>query len=823
MTNPSVLLGLVAVLFQTVDMLLVIAVDTLFLRRLGASWLPFAYVAVNAAAAGVALTVLSLRGLSTFRLALQLTVVFALAALGALPFLDSTSAVAFFLVFLVVRLHDKLCFSWFLTYVQGVFPVREGKQKVARILGASSIACILAGLAVRPLISAAGIRAPFVAAAALSGALVLAMQACARAWPPAAPAAPAAGAPATTGAQRIAGAFAQLSSSSLARNLSATFLLTMMLRLLIEYQFSRTVVQLYPDDVQLASFTGSFKAGMSLAFTLTQLFLTGWLLSRLLAGGTMAALAGVQTAVSAFAVLAPGALPALLLHATWNIGYQACFRPAAGLLLAPLDAGTRDRVGILTSLADSAGCVMAGAFLILFQRSLSARALFAGVAVLYAITLAIARRLNADYLRTLEDSLASGDADQRHSSMQALEAFAPAQVTRELARLLAAPDPALRRAAVERALHLSAGQGMPFVRQALEAERDERLLADLVETLAHPPAAPEQLALAMGYLDHPAQRVQSAAVLAAVRLSRERAPLKLALSRLACLLASPDAGQRAAAAAMLGELRNPAFSGAALACLVDNAEPVRLNAVRALERLRPGPALARLRELSRSDPAPAVRAEAERAARTIEGESVAGMARVLRRLSPAERARVGVYLKSTREAPRFRVLDRVLRLELPALPVELLELVRLEPEAELLAAVEACLAPEALSFAPLAAPLADGRVPRERGLAFLAALACVLPETATFALIEERVAAWRAHAAEPLEARRARLEELLVWVAALESPADPAPLARSLSTALGDDRHRASMSLDLLESRLRPRVFRAVGPLLERWRNDEKP
>lgn len=860
-TEPAWMLGAAAVLFQVVDMLLVIAVDALFLRRLGPSYLPYAYVAVNAGAILLALIVLSVRSASTFWLALGMTAVLGVASLASVPFIGGGSALVFFVIFLVVRLHDKLCFSYFLTYVQGVFPVREGKRKVSLVLAASSAGCILAGLSVRPMITRVSMEALFVVAAVFSGALVLVMIACAKLWPVRRVATVTAETPAR---HPLPEALSMLKTHPLARRLASLFFLTMLLRYLVEFQFSRTIVTLYPDDVQLASFVGSFRAGIALLFTMGQLFLTSRLLVTLQPGGTILAITLLQTALAALTVGVGGSLPVLAMQALWNIGYQTCIRPAFGIMLAPLDPQTRDRVGILTSLADAAGCVGSGLILIGFQDRLDVRALFLGILLMYFVILAMARRLNADYFLALETSVLSADAGTRIESMRALDYMSAREIEDRLRALLPDPDPSVRLAAVERLDSLSPESAEPMVEALLQHEADprvmaalvrvlprvlgvrarpllaelcdrapdERVLANLVEAVGQVGGPPPEPAL-VDHLDHPSRRVQAAAVLTALRLGVDRAPIGRALRRLATLLRAPDPDTRSAGLIVLGELRRPVFGRAAGHYLDDGSPAVRLNAVRAVEKLRPAYLLEKLQGMALEDPAPEVRQGAQRAIRTLEGEGTSDLVRSLRRLAPKDRARAVTFMKSARTPVRLKILEQLLKMELTQLPAELLELVRHEEDPAILEVVTRTLEPGAVTLAPLARALAA--VPATPGtlLRLLAVLGRLVPAPIMVEMVENGVtlvlllnlAATRSAAPQKVELdelRRVRLEQLLLWIAALEAPGDQPALVKSLEGAFSTDRHLASMSLDVLESRLRPEVFKAIGPVLEVLRDEAR-
>jgi HEAT repeat protein len=852
--RPELLLALVAALFQAVDMLLVVALDALFLRRLGASYLPSAYVVLNTGSMLLSLVVLSFRSFSTFWLSFWMTAGLTITAVVAIPFLKGNDLLGFFLIFLVVRLHDKLALSYFLTYVQGIFPVREAKQKMAFILGASSVACVLSGLSVKPLVMYLSMEALFAVAAVLGLVLAVLMHACVALWPLPVPTAVSAGAEQR---QPLKEALYLLKESRLALRLAVIFFLTMFLRNVIEYQFSREAVLLFPSDNQLASFSGNFKAGTSLAFTLCQFLLTGVMLMRLQPGGTMTVAAVVQTVLALLAVAVSGPVPIFLLQAFWMVGFQVCLRPALGLLLSPLDAVTRDRVGILTSLADALGCVLSGLVLIVIQGIMTPSLLFIAIALLYGVALVVSRHLNDDYFDALSRAVTAPDPETKVSLLAALSDLSPQQTFKHLEILLQDADCSVRLEAAARLGALPPAQARPLLERALQAEADPRVLAQLAREAPHvlgDQAAPLLLSLCAGvhdarphdprvlanliesigevgtavevealapWLSHPVPRVQAAAVLSMVRRGRARASLDAALTALARMLNSPGAPDRSAAVAVLGELRQAAFVPAAVEGLVDDAPEVRSSAVRALSKLRPARALQPLRELARTDPAEEIRTAAGRTADQIESQSMDQLLHLVIGRNAAERTGVRTFLRSAREESKLELLERLLRMNLPSVPPGLLDLLRLTDDARLLQAVSGCLERGRPTLLPLLAVLESGSAPVP--MRFLKYLGMAFPEECSAELIGRQVGLIhglvRANQVEPAGEL---LERTLSWVAALDPAETPEDLLRILHAAIGLDRHRASMSLDLLEARLPAALYRVIGPLVEAWADPDK-
>jgi hypothetical protein len=577
-------------------------------------------------------------------------------------------------------------------------------------------------------------------------------------------------------------------------------------------------------------------------------------------GGTVRSITALQAVAVLGALIHPGSGPALLMQALWNIGHQICTRPAFGIMLAPLDSRTRDRVGILIGLADAAGWVSGGVFLIAAQSSIGARPLFVLVAAAYLLLLAVARHLDRDYLHALESSVISADASVRIQAMESIRYVSPAGAREHVSRLLQDADPDVRRAAVERLDGLPVESARDIAGSLLQSEQeprvlaalvgtlprlfgqrtrallvdpcrranDERVLANLVEAIGHAGGAPEPAVEQL--VDHPSRRVAAAATLTTLRLATGRAPLSRALSRLSAMIAAPDSGSRSAALMVLGELRRPVFGRAVENLLRDEHAGVRRAAVSVARKLKAAYLLPRLQHIRETDAVQGVRDEARRACRILEDGGAGEIVRIVHRLPPADRARVRALVKDSPTGPRARALACLLRLELPSLPFDLLDLIRRERDPELLEEVIRALEPGRSGVRPLIVWLLAHPGRTSQVLPYLSALGPAMSEQSVAAAVAEAVTELVAldtvrrrvpDAAGPLRALAgSRLEQLLVCVAALESSGDPTALVKSLEGAAGVDRHLASVAIDVLEARLRPAVFRVVGPLLEAWHDE---
>ena len=171
------------------------------------------------------------------------------------------------------------------------------------------------------------------------------------------------------------------------------------------------------------------------------------------------------------------------------------------------------------------------------------------------------------------------------------EEIADPQATAIFAARLAAPSspPELRLALAE-ALHRSGGDWPAAILAQLAVEEDPKVRGILVSTLAKAPEAAALVGLQRGLVD-PAAEVRRAAcelagwAPAAGRDSSVAAPLRAAL-------ADDDARIRAAAARAFGLMGEGDHFDAVMSGLADGDAEVRLQTLRALERLDPARAAA---------------------------------------------------------------------------------------------------------------------------------------------------------------------------------------------------------------------------------------
>jgi len=861
--QPLAVLGSTAFLLQFCDVFLVTTAFTLFMRRSGVASLPQAYVVLNLMSIALQIVVLSRPNVSTFRLARQLTMGLLVVLGVGIPFVADASAVFYFGLFLFVRMHDLLALGYFITYAQSVFPVRAAKANIGRLLGISSLATVVGGLSVKPLVARFSFPVLFGAGAVLILVLLAMMALCEHLWPPSTGTTEASGG----GLERVRDAFGVVRGSSLAGNIIVVWFLFTFLRCLIDFQFSKTSVMLYPSDAELAGFIGSFQAGLAILNAVAQFTVAGRLMQTFKMGGTMC-LSPIMQLVGCIAiVIHPWPWLVIGLQALWTIGFHVTVRPCFNVLMVPLESATRERVGILSSMAAAAGSLVSGLVLLGCQDRLPVQWYFLFVGLCYVYFVVLTRRLDRDYLATVDARISSADAGARVEALAALGHLGAGRDREYLVGLLEDVDPRVRMEAVRRLNILPPAEAEPLVRSLLDREPDvrvqatvarvlpdilgertlpvlrsllesnddARVRANAIEALGMLGAA-EDASLVRSSLRHPSNRVKANAVVALLRVGRTNHDLREALAELAAMMRDDAVMTRAAAASAPGQLRYPCFAASLFAALDDEAVEVRRNAIRSLSRLRHAEALARLRRIAVDDESDEIRQAASRACRLIEDQKMNALGRLAGRLSAAQRGRIAGFLQNTGGGPKTEILEALLRVDWPEFPEALLVLARMTDDDDVLRAVRACLQATPIALDPLLAFL-DGRFQGEhpQGIRFLETLGRLVPDDVIHRSLEPYLqTVLLLHLAAEDErfaqARAGAVEHLILWSAVLGRKADgddideeQEALTKALEGALSSDAHLASLSLESLESRLRSPVFTLLAPYLEALARDQGP
>jgi len=196
-----------------------------------------------------------------------------------------------------------------------------------------------------------------------------------------------------------------------------------------------------------------------------------------------------------------------------------------------------------------------------------------------------------------------------------------------------------------------------LIEDLLLHEQDPRLVADIIETL-HAGDTERMTQILQRFLDHSHHRVRGSAVQTLLRRCDQRPVLTKCLEHLASLLSSTLSVERATAAVVMGATGLPVFVPALGVLADDEQAEVSRHACRSLARIGSSQAvrlLAEKRIMGRHT------AAAQSAWELLNREGMEERAKVLARLSAAERSRIGFWLKAVQSSADDELLMRVLR------------------------------------------------------------------------------------------------------------------------------------------------------------------
>jgi AAA family ATP:ADP antiporter len=389
--------------------------SSLFLSRIGASFLPYVYVVV-AGVLGVVATVFArvaprmnlprvIVGLAGF-FALNLTLFWIAAASGV--------RVTGFLFYVWVSIVVALLPSVFWLFANYVFYAHEGRRLFPVVMAGGLSGSILGGVATTLLVPVVGTMGLLPAAALLFLSIAALAEVTARRERPR-----------MNERERDlrrhdririspteTTPYRALARSPYLKRLAALTLLTGLSSTLLDYQFSSVVEEAFPGEDSLTGFFGTFFAGVNLLAFALQLSVSGQLLSRIGVGAGLLLLPLGLLASSVSFVLFPSLLTACLLKVADDGLGNSTNRASQEVLYLPLALSVKNRLKIWIDLfVERASRGAAGLFLILSTAAASFTTREIGYAVLVLLVpwIWLVLSLRREYVATLKASLAKRD------------------------------------------------------------------------------------------------------------------------------------------------------------------------------------------------------------------------------------------------------------------------------------------------------------------------------------------------------------------------------------------------------------------------------
>ena len=777
---------LLAALFALVEMgrgLGEIALDTLFLRRVGPDALPLLYVGLGLVS--LFMVVGFGAGIGALRrrpFLVALLIAFAAILLAERILMGATSSaflgVAWVTVFAIGAVLATLVWS-----VAGTtLDMRQAKRLfpicTSAAIGGGFVGTLLAG----PVARIVGIENLLVldAVLLLIAAIVTAAITMQTARPGPATRRPAA-VRSLAGHLRVG--FDEVRRSPLMRLVAVSYVLFSVLQFSVTFPFMRAMTEAFPEEADLATTLGLVSAGVTALSFLASITIANRFYARF--GIATAALLLPIVYLAGFGLWLIGfsLATAIAVRVAQQVTQRGISNAAWSAMYNVMPAARRPQVlAFMDGVPGQIGISLSGVVLAALAASLGAQPIFImGLLTAAACTwvvLLVRRRYGAALVRTLR----AGLAEQVLEGGPGLSALGRGSgVTAELRAALGADRPGTRRLAVELLGHLDERAGLEAATAAL-ADRDATVRATALRSLAAldlSAAATGARALADDL--EPRVRAEAAVALAAAGDPERAASIATALAT------SPVPGERVAGARAAACLGSGAV-GMLEAALGDESPAVRAEAATAFASLRDsgdsverGPA--RILEALRGaidDEAPAVRTAAARAlARRPGGPRVA--ADVLQHGS--ERAQAAALLALGRDGADAATLVPTVR-EWAIRQVERATTLRRD------AAALAALAEE---DAPADGPPGEGDPPRGDGA----------PAGGDAAGYLRTVVEGRGRAVE---------DRLLGAIAVLGAPEANGPIRRSLRSRDADIRAQAIEALEAIGD---PRLGRALARLLD--------
>lgn len=607
MLAHSFAMGLATTFFET-------AASALFLARFGASLLPWVYIAAAVLNTSTGLVYTAVQRRLPFARLMTSTLVLLISTVALLRAgLTLTSAPWLVFALLVwYRAVSALTDLEYWAVATRLYDVRQAKRLFGLVGSGEVVARIAASFSVPLLAPRIGVTNLItLSALALAACLALVLPVL-RLEGPAAPRGPRA----SGGAKRGLGHL--LSNRYLLLLFSIAFF-GVLAKYFVDFAFLAQVKARYTDAAALAAFFGLFSGTSQVLSLLARVFLSGPLLNRYGIRFGLLALPLAHAACTAILVaqgLGFGNAALLFWLVVANQGIYKTFKhpidnPSFKVLYQPLRAEERLSAQIaVETMVTPITTGLAGLVMLFFtvvlpyapvRFALVMLTTFAGwVAVArlagraYADALARALRgrfahdepLSFDDARSraiLEETLGSPDAPQVLLALDVLQKSGSGHLPAALIRLLRHPSPGVRLSVLQRIERLGVAEAAAEIVPLTDASEPASVRAAAIRARAA--LGGEASAGAVGpFLQDPAPEVREAALVGLLRHGG-RTGAALGGPRLESLTASPDAAERAAAAAALGSAGRPEWTELLLGLLEDADVAVRRAALSAAGRV----------------------------------------------------------------------------------------------------------------------------------------------------------------------------------------------------------------------------------------------
>lgn len=494
------------------------------------------------------------------------------------------------------------------------------------------------------------------------------------------------------------------------------------------YLFASALSQRFIDERDLASFSGAFESSLRLISLFSQSLLLPWLLKRFRPTVLLFLTPAILTVGAATMLVFPGFEGLVTFQFMLLLSIRTFDQNLVNLFLNLYERALRNQFRFFSDgIIFASTVILTGLLLKVVAGSADDAVLYwllLGAGVFYLL---LARRAPNDYQKALQANLA---VRERDAGFAGGEGFEVLDSEAEIARVSGQPAknwPYLFGRMTRRHQEFAAGLIATMLKRvnsdeelsmliriagrnghrALEADLSgflsgrhaPRVIADAVES-AYRLSGERAIPWLQPLLSHSDNRVRANSVLALIRLAKDEENLRPALADLLAMAKSDEAGCRASAAAVLGELPHKCFSELLRQLLFDKEARVRVAAMKSCEKWRSIELADWLEECGRRFPEDRGRAEA-----ALAGLQADLMTRVERLAGEyGLRHEVSSLINVRRDRGFVELLLKLLQ-TLPGLPaIALLELLATHDRCDCPAKITACVAGApgmALNFAEL--------------------------------------------------------------------------------------------------------------------------
>ncbi len=463
---------------------------------------------------------------------------------------------------------------------------------------------------------------------------------------------------------------------------------------LIDFLFAGAVSVYFYSSNDLASFMGAFGASADFVVIGLQTLVMKRIFSRFSIGVVLSAMPIILASLCFLNSTSNNFYLIVIIQFLVLINSKNFSVPATTILLGAVSQKKRVFFRRDISVACSFASTFVGIFLIAVKGNLPFKLLFFVAGILYSLLALVHYRLDKAYLITLKETFVSGDHKDLDEHLRALRCLGDTEKLENLTSLLQSEDPELRLNAIEeidsfpltrrkeillqifqkeqdpkclasisRKLLRDCGGSIVCQLEMMLAEtEDERLRADIIEALGNSTRAAGFEIIVDNYLFHKHHRVKSNALMSMLRLTMDSEKIESALVELAKMAKSKEPIHRASAAAVMGELGLPMFTSALDFLSEDPDVTVVKNSLNALAKINTPKALEVIESLiGHKDHE--ISMLAEKAFEEASKSNFNQVSRLMGQITAEERKKLATAFKSVGNRGDWGLVSNVLMLE----------------------------------------------------------------------------------------------------------------------------------------------------------------